>query len=287
MSKSFTFWDEPQHRLGRKLRVAVTGAAGRIGSFFVAHSGDRYELTLIDHPKVTMPPEVARAGRMKPADLADLEGLKKAFGDADVVLHLAAVPSPTATWDDLHRNNIVGTYNAMVAAKAAGCGKIVFASSIHAVSGYPQGFQVHPEDAVNPGDLYGVTKCFGEAMGRYMSEQHDMSVIVVRITGFKPLEKALEQDSYRIMNAFVSRRDLAHLFDCAIDDVRLRFAVVHGESMNRFNRLNIALTRELLGYRPQDDLTQVNPELEALDLDESVTPHDERASGKSGIRDDL
>ena len=47
--------------------------------------------------------------------------------------------------------------------------RIIYASSIHAVSGYPRTVQVKTHEPVNPGDLYGVTKCFGEALGRYMA----------------------------------------------------------------------------------------------------------------------
>ena len=55
-----------------------------------------------------------------------------------------------------------------------------------AVSGYPKNIQVKTSEPVNPGDLYGVTKCFGEALGRYMAEQEGLSVIALRIGGFQP-----------------------------------------------------------------------------------------------------
>ena len=50
--------------------------------------------------------------------------------------------------------------------------------------------QVHADDPVNPGDLYGVSKCFGEALGRYMAEQENVSCIVLRIGAFQPRESA-------------------------------------------------------------------------------------------------
>ena len=84
---------------------------------------------------------------------------------------MAGDPSPSATWESLLPTNIIGTYNIFVAAKAAGCRKVIYASSIHAVSGYPADVQVKTDEPVNPGDLYGVSKCFGEALGRYMAEQ--------------------------------------------------------------------------------------------------------------------
>ena len=47
--------------------------------------------------------------------------------------------------------------------------------------------QVKTSEPGNPGDLYGVTKCFGEALGRYMAEQEDLWVIALRIGAFQPI----------------------------------------------------------------------------------------------------
>ncbi len=70
-------------------------------------------------------------------DVGDLERMKEFCQDIDTVLHLAADPGPSATWSILLPANIIGTYNAFVAAKAAGCRRVLYASSIHAVSSYP------------------------------------------------------------------------------------------------------------------------------------------------------
>ncbi len=42
-----------------------------------------------------------------------------------------------------------------MAAKNSGVKRFIFASSIHAISGYPKDMQVKTIDPVNPGDLYG------------------------------------------------------------------------------------------------------------------------------------
>ena len=104
--------------------------------------------------------------------------------------------------------NITGTYNTYVAAKAAGCRRVIYASSIHAVSGYPADVQVKTIEPVNPGDLYGVSKCFGEAMGRYMAEQEGLSVIALRIGAFQPHESVSKESGIGMLDAWVSQRDL-------------------------------------------------------------------------------
>lgn len=55
------------------------------------------------------------------------------------------------------------------------------------------------------------------------------------------------------MTFFISEADLCQLFDRCIETPDIRFAIVHGLSNNRFNRMDLTSTRALLGYQPQDD----------------------------------
>jgi nucleoside-diphosphate-sugar epimerase len=287
MSDSFLLSDRALSPAPEAQRtVLVTGAAGRIGGHFLRHAPQRYELTCLVETEDQLPDVRDVAARAAAVDLGDLERLKEHCAGVDTVVHLAARPSPSQTWQPLLESNVIGTYNAFVAAHAAGCRRVVFASSIHAVSGYGPDRQVQTDDPVSPGDLYGVTKCFGEAMGRFMATQHGLSVICVRIGAFQPREKAEQADSVAMMNAFVSQRDLNQLLVRCIDDEHIRFAIFHGLSNNRFNRMNIAEAKELVGYRPEDDFTEEHPALRELDLAEQVRPHNERTMGPSGIREE-
>src|SRR5919199_2471197 len=256
----------------RRRRILVTGAAGNIGSYFAEHAHDRYELRLM-----VLPSDDATAiqpfGEVVTGDLLDLDRMKELCTGIDTVVHLAANPDPSATWDSLLQDNIVGTYNAMVAAKAAGCRRPIYASSIHAVSGYPPDVQVKTSEPVNPGDLYGVTKCFGEAMGRYMAEQEGLSVIALRIGAFQPHESALGEQGVAMLDAWVSHRDLHQLIERCIDVENLKFAIFHGLSNNRFKRLDISDARELVGYEPVDDFASENPTLAETKLPTTVQSH--------------
>jgi len=297
MSQSFTLARSPgggggdSSTEGKTPRtVLVTGAAGNIGSYFAEHSHRRYQLRLMVHGDEDRADidAVRKFGELITGDITNLDDFKLACDGVDTVLHLAASASPNSTWNVVLNANIIGTYNAFVAAKTAGCRRVIFASSIHAVSGYPADFQVHTTDPVNPGDLYGVSKCFGEAMARYMAEQEGLSAIALRIGGFQPLEFAQKDEGVRMLDAWVSRRDLNQLIERCIDDQRLRFAIFHGLSNNRFKRLDITDARELLGYEPQDDLTNENPRLKPLRLREKVMAHNRKdESQKPGIRDEL
>jgi nucleoside-diphosphate-sugar epimerase len=266
----------------------VTGAAGRIGSYFAEHAPAHYRLRLMVRPDDDQPEGLHSYGEVVEGDLGDLERLKELCRGIDTVLHLAGDPSPSATWASLLDANIIGAYHAFIAAKAAGCRRVVYASSIHAVSGYPVDVQVKTSDPVNPGDLYGVTKCFGEALGRYMAEQEQLSVIAIRIGSFQPIEAAREEGSIGMLDSFVSQRDLQQLIERCIDAEHVQFAIVNGLSNNRFKRLDISDAREMLGYTPQDDLTAEHPRLRELRLSEKVGAHNQSGDdAPSGIRDDL
>ena len=273
---------------GRR-RVLVTGAAGRIGSYFAEHSRDRYELRLTDLSFGERGAALGAFGELLEGELHDLAFLKRACAGIDTVVHLAGNPGPSATWNEILETNIIGTYQACVAAKAAGCRRVVFASSIHAVSAYPPDVQVKTSEPSNPGDLYGVSKCFGESLGRYLSTQEGLSFIAVRIGAFQPLSTAQDPERLRYLDMFVSRRDIQQLLERCIDAPdSLRFAVFHGLSNNRFKRLDISDARELLGYAPQDDFADLNPRTHDLHLGEELEAGSQQRDGsKSGIREQL
>ena len=268
-------------------RVLITGGGGNVGSYFAAHSHQKYELVLLEREFDEKSRALQEFGELVEGDILDLERLKELFAGVDTVLHLAGDASPIATWQSLRDVNIIGTYNVFVAAKACHCRRVVYASSIHAVSGYPAGVQVKTNEPVNPGDLYGVSKCFGEALGRYMATQENLSTIAIRIGAFMPEEAIRGENGIAMLDSWVSPRDLNQLLEKSIDAENLPFAIFHGLSDNRFKRLDISDARELIGYAPQDDSTRQNVELQPLQLSERVKAHNQSDGLESGLREDL
>lgn len=292
MAQSFTATETgalAQTSDGARRRVLVTGAAGRIGSYFAEHAREKYDLRLmIRGDEENQAIEAIRPfGEVVEADLADLDRLKALCAGIDTIVHLAGDPSPSATFASVLEANIIGTYHVFAAAKTAGCRRVIYASSIHAVSGYPADVQVKTSEPVNPGDIYGVSKCFGEALARYMAEQEGVSAIAIRIGSFQPLEAARKEESVKMLDSFLSHRDLHQLLERCVDVENVRFAVLQAVSNNRFKRLDISDARELVGYDPQDDSTEENPAIRDLRLSETVGSHSIRDGGKSGLRDDV
>ena len=233
-----------------KQRVLVTGAAGRIGTSFVAEYGDRYTVRLADRPGPTIASPEHELVRF---DIADLDSFRQAATGMDVILHLAADPSPEAPfYESLLANNIIGTYNAFQAAVDVGCRRVIFASSIHAVGAYSADIPINPSWPVAPPNLYGATKTWGESLCFTFAMTHGLSGIAVRIGAY---EAPWIKDHCTLLNlsAYISRRDLNQLFARAIDVPDVSFAIAHGISNNRIKRMDLTDTIQLLGYDPQDD----------------------------------
>ena len=245
-------------------RVLVTGMAGTIGGVIRRYLGDKYDLAGLDRVPVD---GVASCV----ADISDLSSIRPAFEGQDTVVHLAADPSPSASWDSTLQHNLVGTYNVLEASREAGVRRVVFASTNHVV-GYhylnqepyktvvdgrhrdvPKPFDLIDARTMRPDGYYGVSKHFGESIGSYYQDEHGMSFIAIRIGWVTKDDKS--PDGSALWKAlWLSHRDGAHLVERCIEaPSSVGFAVVYGVSNNTTRFLDIETAKELIGYDPQDD----------------------------------
>jgi nucleoside-diphosphate-sugar epimerase len=228
--------------------LLLTGAAGLIGSNLRQHWGDRYRLRLADVKPIT---ELAPHEAYQQLDITELASFRSACAGIDTVVHLAADPRMDADfYDTLLELNVVGAFNAFEAARAAGCRRLVFASSINVVLGYRGQEDVRCDLPNWPQNVYGATKCWGEALGRVYADRHRLSCICVRIGGARFRQDG-QWDADRISGG-ISARDQAQLFACCIDAPdALKFKVVNGISRHHKSWLALDEAQEL-GYQPQD-----------------------------------
>jgi nucleoside-diphosphate-sugar epimerase len=240
------------------VRVLLTGAAGRIGTAFFQATASRYHFRLADRAIDSLP--VTEGHEIVQLDIADLDACRAACAGMHAVVHLAADPSPEADfYGSLLDNNIKGTFNIFRAAKDAGCRRVVFASSVHAVAGYPVDTPIPTDVPVRPLNMYGVSKCFGEAVAACFAYGENLPAIAIRIGAYEaPWLRASPTPAN--LSAYVSPRDLNQiLVRCLEAPPEVRFAIVNGQSNNRVSRLDLASTRALLGYAPEDDGFAVIP----------------------------
>lgn len=238
--------------------ILLTGAAGRIGSSFFRSAAEQYSFRLADRDTTSLADFASEGHEVIPIDIADLAACQQACRDIDVVVHLAADASPFADfYQSLLQNNIQGTYNIFRAAKDQGCQRVIVASSVQVFLGYPEDVQAHPESPVRPMNMYGVSKCFAEAVASYFAHAEGLSSIAVRIgaydtkgDGSSPIQR---YPNPRHLSGYVSERDLNHLLARCVETEQVQFAIVHGISNNRFKCLDLTSTRDRFGYVPQDD----------------------------------
>jgi len=234
-------------------KILLTGATGRIGKEFWQYAGDKYDLRVTSRSLERL----GNPGRHEAMELesADLDACQRACKGIHTVIHLAADPSPQADfYGSLLDNNVKGAYNMFRAAKDQGCQRMVYASSIQVIEGYPLDVTGAVDRPTRPLNLYAVTKCFGEALCHYFSMVEGLSCIAVRIGNYEgntPANSGIKDA--RNLSAFISIRDMNHMLEQCIETPDIQFGIVQGVSDNRFKRMDITSTRELIGYEPQDD----------------------------------
>jgi uronate dehydrogenase len=185
---------------------------------------------------------------------ADLAACQEACKGIETVVHMAGDPDSRAGfYESLLDNNIKAVYNIFQAAKDQGCRRVIFASSVQVIEGYPLDVQAHPESQVRPLNMYAVSKCFGEAVAHYFATTEGLSSIAIRIGTFEGNGEWPETPDSRNLSTFISTRDLCHLIVRCVETPEVQFAIVHGLSNNRFKRMDLQSTRQILGYAPQDD----------------------------------
>jgi nucleoside-diphosphate-sugar epimerase len=232
-------------------KVLLTGAGGRIGTAFRAFVGDRYDLRLVDRDASKI--EDAGDYEVIEADLSDLAECQKVCAGMDTVVHMAGNPNARADfYEGLMDDNVKACYNIFRAAKDQGCRRVIWASGIQVIEGYPLDVQARPESPIKPMNMYAAAKAFGEAIAHYFAYAEGLSCIAVRVGAFEG-NRPLEKPDGRTLSAFVSKRDLSHLLAQCIEAEGVQFAIVHGVSDNRFKRMDITSTRALVDYHPVDD----------------------------------
>jgi uronate dehydrogenase len=225
-------------------RVLVTGAAGQIGRVLCPGLAERgWRVRALD----TQPTgDVAGVGEAVVADIRDAAGLDRAVPGAAAIVHLAGI-ADEAPFPDILSANIDGTYQVFDAARRAGVPRIVFASSNHAVGFTPRMPLAGVDLPPRPDTYYGVSKVFGEALGRLYADRYGMAVACLRIGSFEQ-----RPSSPRQLSTWLSHGDAIRLVHAALTAPDLGFAIVYGVSANTRGWWDLAPGRTL-GYEPVDD----------------------------------
>jgi nucleoside-diphosphate-sugar epimerase len=267
--------------------VLITGAHGTVGTAITDNLGDddAYDFTLLDVEEGEGP------GETVVADVRDYEEIRPHFDGHDAVVHLALTPGtggasdPSIEWSEPLADNLEGINNVYGAAVDAGLEKILFASSNHAVGmveirNAPDAYhRTEPlaghDEPHRPDSRYGLTKSYGEDLGRLAAERHGVQFYGLRIGAVRApeydhpygdAERGVDRgdwergsDEYdeqvaRMKGLWQSRRDFAHMVDCCLRDESVEWDHFYGVSANDRRWLDdLEHARETIGYEPRDN----------------------------------
>jgi len=228
--------------------VLVTGPGGRVGSGLRRYWGDRFATRLFDRQDLGALAAHETAVR---GTITDLEALCGAARGCRAMVHLAATSDEADFETALVPNNVLGLHCAFEAARLTGLPRLIFASTVQVLSGYPRNRFVSDGDPVRPVSRYACTKVFGEALGRYYHDRHGLEVICLRL-GAVP---HVDRDDPTRGGVYLSPRDCAGFIagaieaDPAPDD---GFAIVSLVSRGGAALRDLDRAERLLGYRPLD-----------------------------------
>jgi UDP-glucose 4-epimerase len=164
------------------VRVAVTGGSGFIGSHVVdALLRREVEVRLVDRHESRYHPNGRTTTAM--VDLRDPDAVRQALAGCDAVLHLAAaadvgevVADPRGSEDV----NTRGTLNVLEAARDAGVGRVVYASTIWVYGEQLDGVADEDSFVGIPRHFYTATKLAGEMYVRSLSELYGFEHTILR-----------------------------------------------------------------------------------------------------------
>lgn len=252
--------------------VLVTGAAGRIGRYLRASlPGLGFRLRLLDLEAIPDEPDAVRG------DINDEEAMRKAVEGVDAVVHLAGVIHPADPFEIVLSANIAGTYRVFETARLAGVERLVFASSNHANGFTPRAAGSSRVGGDRPDSFYGVSKLFGESLGRYYHDRYGMKVACLRIGSCFD-----RPGNPRALATWLSPGDCSRLVAACLTAPHLGYAVLYGVSRNHRRYWDLA-PAEALGYEPFDDAEIYAGEILAEQGGIDPSTPDEPQGGK-GVR---
>jgi nucleoside-diphosphate-sugar epimerase len=268
--------------------VLITGAHGRVGTAITEHlDGEEYGFTLLDVEEGPAPD----GGESVVADMRDYDDIRPHFEGQDAVIHLgrtAELGGPgdrEIAWTGPLAENLEGLHNVYEAARDAGLDSVLFASSNHAVGMvevrnapevyHDEGIRAGHDEPHRPDSRYGLTKSYGEDLGRLLAEAHGVRFYGLRIGAVREPEydhpygdaergvdrgdwergsEEYEEQVARMKGLWQSRRDLAQFVECCLRDESVEWDHFYGVSANDRRWLDdLDHARETIGYEPQDN----------------------------------
>ena len=249
-------------------KLVLTGAAGRLGSY-LREPLSKLADQLVSSDIVEDLGQLYRGEVYQRADLANFDEIHALLAGADMVVHFGAI-GDEAPFEAILGPNIIGAYNIWEAAHQHGVGRVVYASSIHAVGMHSKQEMIGVDAPHRPDTYYGLAKCFAEDLARMYWDKRGLEAVCLRILSCAQVTSA------RALGTWLSYDDLVQLVTRAIDTPATGFSVIYGVSNNDRTPVDNSKARHL-GYAPKDNAeqfaTQILAEAGAGDTSDPAQMH--------------
>ncbi|MBS0278484.1 MAG: NAD(P)-dependent oxidoreductase, partial [Proteobacteria bacterium] len=208
--------------------------------------------------------DVPRGAQFVLADLEDATAISQMARGCGAVLHFGGI-SMEEPFETVIGPNIRGLYNVYEAVRREKA-RMVFASSHHVVGFYERGVTIDQTSPMRPDGYYGLSKAYGELMGRMYWDKHAVESVLLRIGVSRP--EPLED---RMLTTWLSHDDLVRLVERSVLASALGCIVVWGVSNNRRMTWWQGDSRDVLDWHPQDSADPFVPVLEGRTSGNAIT----------------
>ncbi len=226
-----------------KKPVLLTGASGGLGRVLTRNlAAMGWTLVLTDI--VPFPDPVPEGCRFVKADLNDGVTILKLAEGCQMILHFGGV-STEKSFEEVMGPNLKGLYHIYEAARREKA-RVLFASSNHSIGFHERAEPLDADCQFMPDGYYGLSKAYGELMGRMYWFKHGVENVNVRIGSSFP-----EPVDARMLSTWLSYDDLTHLCVAATMAPVTESCVIWGASANSRTYWR-SDDRAKLGWLPQD-----------------------------------
>ena len=105
-------------------------------------------------------------------------------------------------------------------------------------------------EMIRPDSIYGATKVWGEALGRYFSTEYGVSVLCVRIGNLRVENRPLFDRENAV---YLSHKDCATFFQKCVElRNEVEYDVLFATSNNKYAWRDLQHSKDVLGYNPED-----------------------------------
>ena len=224
--------------------VLLTGASGALGRV-LAKSLPAEGITLRMTDVAPFPDAIAPGASFTRADLNDGVSILRLAEGCRAIIHLGGV-SVERPFEEVLGPNIRGLFHIYEAARREGA-RVIFASSNHSIGFHERSESLAADTQFLPDGFYGLSKAYGELMGRLYWQKHGVESVFIRIGSCFP-----EPRDARMLATWLSYADFSRLMTRCVAATGVTCAVVWGASNNARMTWWRDDDRTKLGWAPQD-----------------------------------